>query len=154
MLLQMSTIYWDSTHISSTCWYKKANTCLKPLSVCGTRCGGALTRNSGQIQPPDVDKDGLFDYGVECAWSLIFEGKTIELHVVLFDLRTANPYTCYDEGINSRYTQNSLYVSGLVLIEFSLTVKAATLIFISGGGSTILSAKEEKSGFIYNLVKS
>ena len=41
-----------------------------------------------------------------------------------------------------------------VLIDFSLTVKAATLIFISGRGSAISSAKEGKSGFIYNLVKS
>ena len=42
----------------------------------------------------------------------------------------------------------------MVLLDFSLTVKAATLIFISGCGSPILSAKEGKSGFIYNLVKS
>ena len=42
----------------------------------------------------------------------------------------------------------------LVLLDFSLTVKAATLIFISGCGSVISSAKEGKSGFIYNLVKS
>ena len=41
-----------------------------------------------------------------------------------------------------------------VLIDFSLTVKAATLIFISGRGSAISSAKEGKSGFISNLVKS
>ena len=41
----------------------------------------------------------------------------------------------------------------LVLLDFSLTVKAATLIFISGCGSAIPSAKEGKSGFIYNLVK-
>ena len=41
-----------------------------------------------------------------------------------------------------------------VLIDLSLTVKAATLIFISGRGSVISSAKEGKSGFIYNLVKS
>ena len=41
-----------------------------------------------------------------------------------------------------------------VLIDFSLTVKAATLIFISGRGSAISSAKEGKSGPIYNLVKS
>ena len=41
-----------------------------------------------------------------------------------------------------------------MLIDFSLTVKAATLIFISGRGSTISSAWEEKSGSIYNLVKS
>ena len=43
---------------------------------------------------------------------------------------------------------------GFVLLDFSLTVKAATLIFISGCGSAISSAKEGKSGFIYNLVKS
>ena len=41
-----------------------------------------------------------------------------------------------------------------VLIDFSLTVKAATLIFISGRGSAVSSAKEGKSGYIYNLVKS
>ena len=41
-----------------------------------------------------------------------------------------------------------------LLHDFSLTVKAATLIFISGCGSAISSAKEGKSGFIYNLVKS
>ena len=41
-----------------------------------------------------------------------------------------------------------------ILLEFSLTVKAATLIFISGRGSAISSAKEGESGFIYKLVKS
>ena len=41
-----------------------------------------------------------------------------------------------------------------ILLDFSLTVKAATLKFISGCGSAISSAKEGKSGFIYNLVKS
>ena len=41
-----------------------------------------------------------------------------------------------------------------ILLDFSLTVKAATLIFISGRGSIISSAKEGKSGFIYNSVKS
>ena len=35
-----------------------------------------------------------------------------------------------------------------VLIDFSLTVKAATLILISGCGSAISSTKEGKSGFI------
>ena len=38
-----------------------------------------------------------------------------------------------------------------VLLDFSLTVKAATLIFISGCGSNISSAQEGKSGFIYNF---
>ena len=35
----------------------------------------------------------------------------------------------------------------LIVLDFSLTVKAATLIFISGRGSSISSAKEGKSGF-------
>ena len=38
-----------------------------------------------------------------------------------------------------------------VSIDFSLTVKAATLIFISKRGSAISSAKEGKSGSIYNV---
>ena len=41
-----------------------------------------------------------------------------------------------------------------VLLDFSLSVKAATKIFISGCGSAISSAKEGKSCFIYKLVKS
>ena len=41
-----------------------------------------------------------------------------------------------------------------VLLDFSLTVKAATLIFISGCGSAISYASEGKSGFIHNLVKT
>ena len=41
-----------------------------------------------------------------------------------------------------------------VLKGFSLTVKVATLIFISGRGPAISSAKEGKSGFMYDLVKS
>ena len=40
------------------------------------------------------------------------------------------------------------------LIDFSVSLKASTLIFISRRGSAISSAKEGKSGFIYNLVKS
>ena len=42
----------------------------------------------------------------------------------------------------------------MILIDFSFTVKAATLIFISGRGSAISSAKQGKSGYIYNLVKN
>ena len=34
----------------------------------------------------------------------------------------------------------------VILLDFSLTVKAATLIFISGRDSAISSAKEGKSG--------
>ena len=42
----------------------------------------------------------------------------------------------------------------ILLIDFSLTVKAATLIFIPGRGSAIPSAKQGKSGSIYNSIKS
>ena len=38
-------------------------------------------------------------------------------------------------------------------ITFLLSVKAVTLIFISGLGSAISSAKQGKSGYFYNLVK-
>ena len=54
-----------------------------------------------------------------------------------------------DSHVLSRYC-----FAKYILIDFSLTVKAATLIFISGRGSAISSANEGKSGFIYNLVKS
>ena len=39
----------------------------------------------------------------------------------------------------------------LVLLDFSLNVKAATFIFMSGCGSAISFAKDGKSGFIYNF---
>ena len=50
--------------------------------------------------------------------------------------------------------QTHLHLNEQVLKEFLLSVKAATLIFLSGRGSAIPSAKEGKTGFIYNLVKS
>ena len=50
--------------------------------------------------------------------------------------------------------QHLLRQISLILIDFSLTVKASTLIFIFGRGSAISSAKEGKSGSIYNLVKN
>ena len=42
----------------------------------------------------------------------------------------------------------------ICIIEYWLTVKAVTLIFISWHGSAILFAKEGKSGPFYDLVKS
>ena len=42
----------------------------------------------------------------------------------------------------------------IVLLDYSLIVKTETFIFISGRGSAISSAKERKSGSIYNLVKT
>ena len=50
--------------------------------------------------------------------------------------------------------QSIIRFTTIELLDISLTVKATTLIFISGCGSAISSAKEGKSGFIYNLVKS
>ena len=47
-----------------------------------------------------------------------------------------------------------IYIYIYILIDFSLTVKAATLMFMSGHGSAISSAKEGKSGSIDNLIKS
>ena len=41
-----------------------------------------------------------------------------------------------------------------ILIDFSLTVKAATVIFISWCGLAISSAKQGQSGSIYNLEKN
>ena len=49
------------------------------------------------------------------------------------------------------YNLKLIQVTTMVLLGFSLTVKAATLIFISWRGSAISSAKEGKSGFVYNL---
>ena len=60
--------------------------------------------------------------------------------------------TQLEVGLSSHSHSHHIRLKQL-LIDFSLTVKAATLIFISGRGSAIASAKEGKSGSIYNLVK-
>ena len=51
-------------------------------------------------------------------------------------------------------TASSKFSGDYVLLGFSLTVKVATLIFISGRCSAISSTKQGNSGLIYNLVKS
>ena len=63
---------------------------------------------------------------------------------------------CYTFCINHLKMQKSKghYSEVVVLIDFSLSVKAVTLIFISGRCSACSSAKQEKSGSIYNLVKN
>ena len=50
--------------------------------------------------------------------------------------------------------QYCLQYWNMLLIDFSLTVKVTTLIFISGRGLAISSAKQGKSGSIYNMVKN
>ena len=47
-----------------------------------------------------------------------------------------------------------IYFFRSALIDFSFTIKAATLIFISGRASAISSAKEETSGSFYKLIKN
>ena len=58
-------------------------------------------------------------------------------------------------GVSLLRTAQSLLTGRTIMSikDFSLTVKAATLIFIPGCGSAISSPNEGKSGFIYNLVK-
>ena len=63
-------------------------------------------------------------------------------------------YTQYRRLYSTLWSNSKHLISLHVLIDFSLTVKAATLIFISGRGSAISSAKEGKSGSIYNLAKN
>ena len=60
---------------------------------------------------------------------------------------------CTDRPDSEEQSDTRFDMSIYVLIDFSLTVKAAILIFISERSSAISSAKEGKSGFIYNLVK-
>ena len=48
----------------------------------------------------------------------------------------------------------SLFFLSIVVLGFSLTVKAVTLILISGRGLAISSAKQGKSGSIYYLVNN
>ena len=52
------------------------------------------------------------------------------------------------------YSGNKAYLITVILIYFLLTVKGVTLIFISGRGSAISSAKQGKSDSICNSVKN
>ena len=63
---------------------------------------------------------------------------------------------CFFENIMCKLANGKISILLIVsvLLDFSLTVKATTLIFISGCGSANSSAKEGKSDFTYNLVKS
>ena len=89
--------------------------------------------------------------------------KAYESVLILSLLNPAANNTAFQDEIKSRalrdygfeFPQRELVgVAVILLLDFSLTVKAATLIFISGCGSAISSAKEGKSGFIYNMIRS
>ena len=88
---------------------------MKNISVYGTGCGGTLTRLSGQIQSPDEDNDGVFDHGVECEWTLIFENTIIELHMLRLDLKTPSFKNCNTLISSNRYSSNQLYVSIIIV---------------------------------------
>ena len=62
----------------------------------------------------------------------------------------------FEEFNNGRHGLLNYWNGSVLLTDFLLTVKAATLIFIHlpGCGSAISSAGEGKSGSIYNLVKN
>ena len=55
--------------------------------------------------------------------------------------------------VKRRLKRTVMFHCEMVIIDFSLTVKAATLIFISGRSLAISSDKQGKSGSIHNLVK-
>ena len=67
-------------------------------------------------------------------------------------LRFHNLYNCIQVHVDIVFKQ--LKKKYQILIDFSRTVKVATLIYISWHGSAISSAKEGKAGVIYNLVKT
>ena len=69
---------------------------------------------------------------------------------IFFTNKSNGHSTIYNESFAVLFIFEKRMRLNILLLDFSLTVKAATLIFVSGYGSTISSAKEEKSGFIYN----
>ena len=68
---------------------------------------------------------------------------SVQLHLIL-----------YETSKNTDRLKNGKDPINTCEVDFSLSVKAATLSFISGRGSAISLAKEGKSGFIYNLLKN
>ena len=74
-----------------------------------------MTRSSGQIQSPDEDNDGVFDQGVECEWTLLFENTIIELHMLRLDLKTPLFENCETQKSRNRYASNQLYVSIIIV---------------------------------------
>ena len=76
-----------------------------------------------------------------------FQSMTLSISLA-FKMKTLKSLLLWK---HSEYRLDIWYV---VIIDFSLTVKVVTLIFISGRGSAISSAKQGQSGSIYYLVKN
>ena len=74
-------------------------------------CGGALNPAKGLIMPPDRDGDGLYDFNLECFWSLeVMFDTLIHFSVIYTDL---DP--CDDD---SDYLEVSLCVRDLHFLYF------------------------------------
>ena len=86
----------------------------------------------------------------------LLAGRTVHIKTIVLVLVYCNrlPFVLAQPQVLGQlywsYNTNTV----IYYFNFLLTVKAVTLIFISGCGSAISSAKEGKSGFIYNLIKS
>ena len=93
-----------------------------------------------------IPGNGFIEFDEFC---VLMERKMAEAGDQESEMRAA--FKVFDKDGNGTIDADELRE---VLLDFSITVKAATLIFISGCSSAIASAKEGKSGFIYNLVKS
>ena len=105
-------------------WFQDSG-CPWQLRVSGFPCTCPFTNGSYHLQPYP-----FYIYPLNSAWSWL-------------------AYVCIT-GAGPGFLERGVYI----FFDFSLTVKAATFIFISGRGSAISSAKQGESGFIYNLVKS
>ena len=70
------------------------------------------------------------------------------------DVQETNQKGRSQTSLTSRPEHVEQVTSTFILIDFSLTEKAVTLIFISGCGSVISPANQGKSGSIYNIGKN
>ena len=100
--------------------------------------------NNETIQTTQTDKRTDTDNRIHCTYmQYIYTTQTDR------QSDTDNGFTATDLQYDIVHTHTIRLV-----LHFLLTVKVATLIFISGCGSAIPSAEKGKSGFIYNLVKN
>ena len=116
----------------------KCSICLSDLQ---RECGGILNGTVGIIQSRPFDPLDNYERQISCSWAIVVP----EADVVFFEFETIDVE--YDATCSKDYIQVRVF------LDFSLSVEAATIIFIYGRGSAIPSDKQGKSGFIYNVVK-
>ena len=88
------------------------------------------------------------------AYSALHFGIFDFVRVILISCNTFRGHSLITLNWITNSWKSNYSIFCIVLLDFSLTVKAATLIFITGSGSAISSAKQGKSGSIYYLVKN